>query len=517
MIVYEKKLILLILSLSFLLGFNINVSAATIEVDKNIPAKVDTNSYLITSEGGITFTSRDSGYFYKTIDSFYNENTNVITYEFTNTFKTFLASTAGTDNDYSELTVEQYMQIIGATEDEMQSGSAQLKNDLDKLYSLFAIYVKKNSIKADNQDFDISGNSYFLTSNVNVGTYLVLNLTKMHAVMVANLQFEAVDGEWVLDNVELVAKSGTDFGLTNIQIAINGVSKGDYTFQTSANIGDKLTYMFDFIVPKFPTNALTKTFRIIFKVPEGIDLTNGLAAFKFSGTGQNFENDGNGNIIDSDTKIVVGKLSTDDEFIYLDFETDNILVSALRLSMDFKLNNKAIVGKTGNAFGLGNNYTDDPYDEDGIEASYTEDMYIIYTYGLTVSLTDKDNQNVFLPGTEFKIYDATDTEFENEIGTITIGEDGTASLVGIKEGSYVLRQTKAVAGYHKNSDIAFSFTNADVNDEGYLVLDLTNQKYSLLPFTGGAGTLTYTLWGLILIGVSAFGIILYKKKHQVNL
>ena len=35
------------------------------------------------------------------------------------------------------------MNITGATKEEMESGSTQLVNDLDKLYSLFAVYVKK--------------------------------------------------------------------------------------------------------------------------------------------------------------------------------------------------------------------------------------------------------------------------------------------------------------------------------------------------------------------------------------
>lgn len=505
----KKRLILFLLGLIVLFGVSVDVNAATeITVDSSKCLESDPGSCLITNEGfmtGRTYGGVKEAY--KTIESFYNSSTNVITYKFTDTFRDFLLSTKGNEYDYSSLTIDEYSQIVGATDEEIQVETNQFKDDLSRLYSLFYVYVKKNEISPTECS---SSDSY----KYSVGTYLVVYGNSSPAV--GNLQFEVDEnGEWVLNSVSLEKKEGNNYELTNFWIEVNGVSKGNYVPEISANINDQIRYNFSFDVPKYPTFSINKTFSTEITVPYGI-YVNDTSAISLEGIGQKFSNDENGQIIDADTGSVVATVTYLDNKISVVYNTDNILVGSIILKVDFILKENAVVGLPGNIINFVQNYVEDPYTSD-ITVFSSEDMLKIYTYGLKLNLTDKDDITKFLPGAVFELYDATDTEFKNILTTITIGEDGKANIAGIAAGNYVLKQIKAPTGYHLNDNYAFSFTSTDIDEDGYFTVNLTSQKYSLLPFTGGAGTLTYTLWGLLIIGVSALGIILYKKKHPVNL
>lgn len=104
----RKKKGLFVLSLGFILGISINVNAATeITVDTSKCLEGDPGSCLITNESYVQVIQAENYDYihtlctYKTIDAYYNKNSNVITYEFTDAFENFLASTKDTENDYS--------------------------------------------------------------------------------------------------------------------------------------------------------------------------------------------------------------------------------------------------------------------------------------------------------------------------------------------------------------------------------------------------------------------------------
>lgn len=137
----KKKIIgLLVAILTFCLAFDVNAVAIT--TDSSTKGKNDTNSYLVTNDAAIMITNApasDTLVAYKILDPFYNSSTNVITYEFTTSFKAFLAS----NTTYKNLTVDDYYKL---TSGDITSGSTRTSSTLDKLASAYAGYIKTNSV-----------------------------------------------------------------------------------------------------------------------------------------------------------------------------------------------------------------------------------------------------------------------------------------------------------------------------------------------------------------------------------
>ena len=181
--------------------------------------------------------------------------------------------------------------------------------------------------------------------------------------------------------------------------------------------------------------------------------------------------------------------------------------------MASKLNGSAIIGKDGNISNFSYVYSNDPYGNNrNFAESKLENIHKVYTYGLKINYTDKDDSTKFLIGATFTLYDVNDTDFSNSLGTLTIDENGNAILNGIVPGSYVLKQTKAVTGYRLNSNQIFAFTVDETDDDGYYNLSITGTKFSLLPSTGGIGTIMFSIFGILLITLACVSYILYKKR-----
>ena len=110
--------------------------------------------------------------------------------------------------------------------------------------------------------------------------------------------------------------------------------------------------------------------------------------------------------------------------------------------------------------------------------------------------------------------------------TITVGEDGEdkgkATISGLTDGDYRLKETKAPSGYiplggnidFTVTDGAVTFTDTDAvtysaEDQTFTV---GNKAGLALPTTGGSGTLAYTAGGLALILLAAVLLMIRKRK-----
>ncbi|CCY80052.1 unknown [Mycoplasma sp. CAG:877] len=127
------KNIIYALVVVFILTATLDVHALTLGA---IKGTTDPNSYIVIETATLTInkvSSSDSFDAYKIIDVFYNTTTNVITYEFTSDFKTFLAQS----DVYKSLTLTDYYNL---TSGNITSGSTQTSSTLDKLVSKYASY-----------------------------------------------------------------------------------------------------------------------------------------------------------------------------------------------------------------------------------------------------------------------------------------------------------------------------------------------------------------------------------------
>ena len=164
-----------------------------------------------------------------------------------------------------------------------------------------------------------------------------------------------------------------------------------------------------------------------------------------------------------------------------------------------------------------------------------EDAVTTYTYGVDIIKTDSANK--LIDGAQFKIYDAANGGNEvavvlmddnvtyrraraDETGIAIVVKDGKVRVVGFDNGTYYLEETEAPDGYNKLSarqKFIVSDANLDAvfNDGVYSTgsgVHVVNKTGSMLPETGGMGTVLFITFGTIV--VLGAGILLVTKKRM---
>ena len=244
------------------------------------------------------------------------------------------------------------------------------------------------------------------------------------------------------------------------------------------------------------------------------------------------------------------------------------------LLFELSLNQNAVVGPTGNPLTVKTYSLKDPYMDIGSNpttqqiAGALEELtltYNIYTYGIKLSNTNGNNS---LVGAEFAVY--KDAQCTEQVGSnivlsnANVDQNGIVYFKGLNDtDTYYLKQVKAPTGYRLYNQVitlkptascqgiecdddeqqeedpfgddpegmAYSLKEVkvkrlsgenefEVNLDEYGYYDLTgnnsiqNQPILALPFTGGSGTVIYTLIGLFVVIGSITFMALYKKKTK---
>ncbi len=229
-----------------------------------------------------------------------------------------------------------------------------------------------------------------------------------------------------------------------------------------------------------------------------------------------------------------------------------------------KLNTNAEIGLPGNPNTVYLQYSNDPnYIGDGTptDDEYTgqtpEDKVIVFTYELDVTKIDGEDANKKkLDDAEFtlkKKVNGKDLYYKNINGAVTwvsaeseatilTSVNGEFKVVGLDDGTYYLKETKAPTGYNllkneievivdattinnqlwidfvpskaltalaisvndddNNATVDETSANAEENiEDGIVKMNVANTKGSLLPETGGVGTvLIYTIGAILVVG-----------------
>lgn len=228
------------------------------------------------------------------------------------------------------------------------------------------------------------------------------------------------------------------------------------------------------------------------------------------------------------------------------------------------LNETAVIGHPGNVNKVHLEYSNNPQTE-GLGKT-PDDYVIVFTYGMDLTKVDGSN-NAPLDGAEFLLKQKNGTEVsyaivENAIlkgwttdktkaTTLVSHNGGTIIVKGLDDGTYYLQEAKAPTGYNslatdvelvvkantangqnwdttKSSD-AFTNVDKDVNNQSDHVytpetpdvdkdalVDLTvqNNKGTVLPETGGIGTVLFIAIGCTLI-LGASVVMVTRKKMSV--
>lgn len=216
--------------------------------------------------------------------------------------------------------------------------------------------------------------------------------------------------------------------------------------------------------------------------------------------------------------------------------TDN---SIIEVTYTAKLNDKANVGATGNNNTVYLKYSNNPY-TDGTGKTVTDEVKV-YTFKLTVFKTTRD-VNMPLEGARFTLYKKDSNEELIDMGSPEPVIDETApkdkrkanmfNWEGLDAGDYVLKETKAPAGYNSIQPIEFTITTTYSDDLSLkdLVVDglpqlnidlskniqskIINNPGSSLPETGGIGTTIFHVGGAILVVGAAILLVVRKKVSE---
>ena len=225
------------------------------------------------------------------------------------------------------------------------------------------------------------------------------------------------------------------------------------------------------------------------------------------------------------------------------------------------LNTSAEIGLPGNPNKVYLEFSNNPNSGgEGDTGKTPEDKVIVFTYELDVTKVDGADTDKGLKNAEFKLYDENEkyvivdgegkvtgwADTEEEGSTLKSDDNGLFKVIGLDDGTYYLKETKAPDGYNKITEpIEIVITAATVNDQnweagegpedaltaleiqvtvgssetsgngdtetGIVATDIENNKGAELPETGGMGTTIFYVLGAILV-LGAGGLLIARRR-----
>ena len=225
--------------------------------------------------------------------------------------------------------------------------------------------------------------------------------------------------------------------------------------------------------------------------------------------------------------------------------------SVISVEYTSTLNNRAVIGSTGNKNTSHVTYTNNPNDEQAGENGKTpDDAVIVFTYKTIVNKVTKNpnydptvegsEEYIPLKGAGFTLYKKNASGTYEAVGSELTGENMTTfTWSGLDDGDYKLVETTTPAEYNTIADIEFTISaghvdgdspylntlsgnvtsgtatfTADVND-GSLSTDVVNNSGIQLPSTGGMGTTIFYVLGSVLV-IGAVVLLVTKKRMSTK-
>lgn len=226
------------------------------------------------------------------------------------------------------------------------------------------------------------------------------------------------------------------------------------------------------------------------------------------------------------------------------------------------LNSGAVVGLNGNPNEVYLEYSNNPNQGGEGDTGETPKEYaLVFTYELDVTKVDGDDNTKVLEGAEFVLYDEDGnyaivdlttnkitgwTTDPDSATTLTSDSLGNFVVIGLDEGTYYLKETKAPSGYNLlSSPITLVINAADVHtleydgtnasseltgieitvngstnsgdpDLGTVSAKVENKSGSVLPETGGIGTTIFYVGGAIIVAGAVILLIVKRRMRTAE-
>jgi len=300
---------------------------------------------------------------------------------------------------------------------------------------------------------------------------------------------------------------------------------------TSAQVGDTIRFKVESMVPNM-TGFDTYTFKLTDKMSNGLTVTEDTLNENVTIGNKTLTKDTeytvtvNGHDITIEIKNFIGYKDQANEAIV--FEYDAVLNE-----------NAVTAGKETNTANV-------EYGNDPNHLNKGTDTVIVRTHKLTITKTDGNTQEK-LAGAEFNLFKGNNTtgtpikfvktgEGKYKVATASDktttetlvspkGADGVKGIIiidGLDAETYTLVETKAPDGYNKLDNPTTITIEATSNNNGTDVtvtgdtVTVENNKGSLLPETGGMGTVLFTVVGVGGILAVLYSFMKSNKKNKLN-
>lgn len=314
------------------------------------------------------------------------------------------------------------------------------------------------------------------------------------------------------------------------------VAPGDHT---SAQVGDKLTFTLTSKVPDVSEYDKYQ-FSFVDTLSKGLTFNHDVTV-KIGTDGVVAAENYNVSTADGgdDAEVVTIKLGTKSESIY-DAKSlfDGNAGQTITVTYTATVNSDAAVNGQDNPNSAHVEYSNNPGTNE--TGTSEDDQTHQYTFGFDITKVDGANPGTKLPNAEFELQDASGAKIEviavtgapvptfrpklgsetaAEADTIKTDNNGKLAFVGLKEGTYKLVETKAPDGYNKLTDPIEIVIKANYREDGTLdtwtaslkdtaspsgsSIEVQNNKGTLLPGTGGMGTVIFTVIGVAVIAGGA--------------
>lgn len=551
-----KMTTMIILALAMILS---TISVAAVEVATQ-PGKVEAPEgdpiskaeWTKNPSGTITVSGivpNDTVEVYKVIDITYDENTNQVKKEWVSEIKELIEDNS---KRLSFSTMEDYVKNDENAKELYEFVMSALSNGKLEMLSIATIQA----------DPDESGDIKINISEM--GQYMIFGKgVNVYAPMTATFEptLKEINGknEYVYYNqIKIEAKASSPTVDKKI-VPINKGQEINSENTDSVAIEDWVNYNLNVTAPFFPEKAVDKTFVLRDTMEKGLKGVSGITITADDGTvldgvpltgtqfaeihpdltgydyGVKYYEDTQFNgeaealqagsfeiIFNMDSEKVNGKAK-----LVVDYDSKvTELMKPSEEEGDGEDNTVTLIWPK-NVWKTASDYTVVPPEGQEDDYNREDDTVTVFTYGLVVTKTD-EKTNKPLEGAVFNLY--KDGVEEPIRKGLTTGSDGTFTIIGLDEGKYVLKETKAPDGYVLlNENVEFEIKGAvDENGEltGYLTskqgtnlytslasIGVANKPGFNLPKTGGAGTAIFTILGVVLMGGALLLVVRMRKAN----